>query len=129
MKCYFKWYNVNGEEETFPDEARKLFQKIREAGGGENWIIDRVLDNPDIVLGPEHIFKWAIGMDYEKVDYNIPIPISKHLLLFGLNEPREFNQAVYKRTYTTEKYDLHTNGYVDWLVGRVKEIGRSLSIY
>ena len=61
--------------------------------------------------------------DYAKVDYKMPIPISKHLLLFSYADVREFNQSVYKRTYISEKFDLLHNGYVDWLTNRIKEIG------
>ena len=53
----------------------------------------------------------------------MPIPISKHLLLFSYADVREFNQSVYKRTYISEKYDLQHNGYVDWITNRIKEIG------
>ena len=62
--------------------------------------------------------------DYVKVDYNIPIEISKQLLLFAYADVREFNQSVYKRTYLSEKYDLLSNGYVDWINNRIEEIGR-----
>ena len=61
--------------------------------------------------------------DYEKVDYNIPVPISKHLLLFAYGDVREFNQPVYKRTYLSEKHDLLSTGYVDWINNRIEEIG------
>ena len=61
--------------------------------------------------------------DYVKVDYNIPIEISKQLLLFAYADVREFNQSVYKRTYLSEKYDLLSNGYVDWINNRIEEIG------
>ena len=66
---------------------------------------------------------YARANDYAKVDYKIPIPISKHLLLFSYADVREFNQSVYKRTYISEKYDLLHNGYIDWLTNRIKEIG------
>ena len=58
------------------------------------------------------------------MDYNIPIEISKQLLLFAYADVREFNQSVYKRTYLSEKYDLLSNGYVDWINNRIEEIGR-----
>ena len=68
--------------------------------------------------------KWAFGHEYEKVDFNYHIPISKQCQLFTYNEIREFNQSAYKRTYTSEKHDLASNGYVEWMTNRIKEIGR-----
>ena len=118
-KCYYKWINVNGE--TFPVEAGNLFEKIRGAAGGS--VIDRVLDNPDKIFSWCSVLKWAVGLDYKRVDYNIPVPISKQMILFAYNEVREFNQSCYKRTYLSEKYDLDTNGYLDWVVKRVEELG------
>ena len=66
---------------------------------------------------------FARSNDYVKVDYTIPIAISKHLLLFAYGDVREFNQPVYKRTYLSEKHDLLSNGYVDWINNRIQEIG------
>ena len=65
--------------------------------------------------------------DYVKVDYTVPIPISRHMLLYSYADIREFNQSVYKRTYVSEKYDLLNNGYVDWITERIKEIGTYFS--
>ena len=61
--------------------------------------------------------------DYDKIDYKEPIPNSKQMRLFAYDEVREFNQSSYKRTYLSEKSDLLENGYVDWLVNRINEIG------
>ena len=112
---------MNGE--TFPEEARKLFERIRVAAGesdGESPLIDRVSDNPKSVC---QMVKFSLGLDYDRVDYNDPIPISKQVLLFSYYDVREFNQPAYKRTYISEKFDLHTNGWVDWVVKRVEELG------
>lgn len=62
-------------------------------------------------------------IDYEKIDFNVPIPNSMQQRFFTYDEVREFNQPAYKRTYISEKSDLTTNGWVDWIVGRVQEIG------
>ena len=100
-----------------------MFERIREAAGeidGETPLTDRVLDNPKSVC---QMIKFALGLDFDRVDYNDPIPISKQMLLFSYYDIREFNQSSYKRTYISEKYDLHTNGYVDWVVKRVEELG------
>ena len=70
------------------------------------------------------MLKWEIGLNYKKVDYKLPIPISKQMALFAYNEVREFNKPAYKRTYLSEKYDLHTNGYVDWVSQRLEYLGR-----
>ena len=67
-----------------------------------------------------------MGREYEKVDYNLHVPISKQLFLFSYYDIREFNQSSYKRTYTSEKYDLVNNGYVDWITSRIHEIGLSI---
>ena len=65
-------------------------------------------------------------IDYEKIDYNVPIPNSLQQRYFTYDEVREFNQPAYKRTYISEKSDLTTNGWVDWVVGRVQEIGNEV---
>ena len=121
MSCYYKWINVNGE--TFPVEAGNLFEKIRGAVGKESSIIDRVLDDPDRNISWKAVLKWSVGLNYKRVDYKLPIPISKQMILFSYNDVREFNQSSYKRSYISEKYDLHTNGYLDWVVKRVEELG------
>ena len=64
-------------------------------------------------------------VEYEKIDYNFPIPNSFQQRQFTYDEVREFNQSVYKRTYISEKCDLTTNGWVDWIVSRVQEIGNN----
>ena len=41
MNCYLpKWHNVNGESETFPEEAKVWFSRLREAGGGDEVVVD-----------------------------------------------------------------------------------------
>ena len=121
LNVYHKWINVNGE--TFPEEASKLFEKLRGAVGSESSIMDRVLDDPDKNVNWCAILKWKVGMDYKSVDYNHPVPISKQMLYFSYNDVREFNQSSYKRTYLSEKHDLDTNGYLDWVVKRIEEWG------
>ena len=49
--------------------------------------------------------------------------MSKQLVLFSFAEIREYNQSVYKRTYFSDKSDLLHNGYMDWIVQRMKELG------
>ena len=66
--------------------------------------------------------------DYVKIDYRVPIPISKQLLYFSYPDVREINQSVYKRAYVSEKYDLLRNGYVEWITERIKEIGRGFIV-
>jgi len=119
---YFSWINVNGEGETIPEEACKLFEKIRGAVGRECKIIDRVLDDPDRNINWDAVLKWKLGMNYKRVDYHHPIPVSKQMLLFSFNDIREFNQSSYKRTYLIEKYDMDTNGYLDWVVKRMEDL-------
>ena len=62
-------------------------------------------------------------VEYEKVDFRVPIPNSIQMRLFSFDDVREFNQSAYKRAYMSEKSDLGDNGYVDWVVERIKEIG------
>ena len=71
----------------------------------------------------EAVLKFSVGLDYKRVDYNHPIPISKQMIYFSYNDIREYNQSSYKRTYLSEKHDLDTNGYLDWVVKRVEEWG------
>ena len=112
---------MNGE--TFPEEARKLFERIRGAVGKESIIVDRVLGDPDEYTSLESELKWKVGMNYKRVDYRHPIPISKQMIYFSYDDIREYNQSSYKRTYLSEKHDLDTNGYLDWVVKRVDEWG------
>ena len=62
-------------------------------------------------------------MEYEIIDFQVPLPNSFQQRQFTLDEVREFNQSAYKRSYMSEKYDLRNNGYIDWLVERIKKIG------
>ena len=61
--------------------------------------------------------------DYDKVDYKKPVPNSMQMRVLCLDDVREFNMPAYKRTYLSEKSDLVENGYVDWVVKRINEIG------
>ena len=36
----FQWDNINGEEEKFDDSVAEWFEKLRNAAGGEDEIID-----------------------------------------------------------------------------------------
>ena len=101
----------------------KMFEKVRGAVGKDVRIIDRILDDPDANISLEAVLKFSIGLDYKRVDYRHPIPISKQMIYFSYNDIREYNQSSYKRTYLSEKHDLDTNGYLDWVVKRVEEWG------
>ena len=99
-----------------------MFEKIRGAVGKAE-IVDRVLDDSDANMSLESELKWSVGMKYKRVDYRHPIPISKQMVYFSYNDVREFNQSNYKRTYMSQKHDLDTSGYLDWVVKRVEEWG------
>ena len=58
------------------------------------------------------------------ISYKSHIPNSKQMRYFAMDSVREFNMPVYLRTYTSNKDDLRTNGYIDWVVNRVQEIGK-----
>ena len=62
-------------------------------------------------------------VEYEIIDFQVSLPNSFQQRQFTLDEVREFNQSAYKRSYMSEKYDLRNNGYIDWLVERIKKIG------
>ena len=62
-------------------------------------------------------------VEYEAIDFRVPLPSSFQQRQFTYDEVREFNQSAYKRTYMSEKYDLKDNGYIDWVVDRIKKIG------
>ena len=123
---HFQWDNVNGENEKFGIKEAKWFEKIREAAGGEQKIIDFNLNYDK--LNVQKFLATAAGfpMSYDKVHYKVPIPCSKQMRLFSYDEGREFNMPYYKRTYISEKTDLSNNGYVDLITERIQKIGIEL---
>ena len=126
---------MNGDRDSFDDDwhGRGLFEQIRRVAGGEEAIID---SHYSIKASPEekaaNMARYLMTcqghpMDYKKVDYRIPIPNSEQMRLFSWDEVREFNQSAYKRTYISEKTDLLTNGYPEWVTQRIQEMGMILS--
>jgi len=118
---YVKWDNVNGSAEKFTEDDAKWFVRIREAS-----IEKEVVDYPRWPT-PEALTNFVKRMDgeeveYEIIDFRVPLPSSFQQRQFTYDEVREFNQSAYKRTYMSEKYDLRDNGYIDWAVERIKEI-------
>ena len=60
--------------------------------------------------------------DGPTVTYHDKTPMSEILRQLAYLEVREFLLPYEKRCYITDKLDLATNGYVDWVVDRVDEI-------
>ena len=57
------------------------------------------------------------------VSYKKPTANSLQMRYFTMDAVREFNMPALLRTYTTNKHDLLTNGYVEWAGERLEEIG------
>ena len=55
-----KWHNVKGECEVFPEESRRLFERIRKAAGGEEQISDYTMNETRADLGK--ILCWAVPL-------------------------------------------------------------------
>ena len=60
--------------------------------------------------------------------YKTPIPLSEMNQLFPFNDIREFNQPYFKKAYASEKINLSSNGYVNWIADRVALIGNYLLV-
>ena len=135
MIILLQWDNVNGKEEKFDDcwQGRELFEKIRRLAGTEEEIIDVhysvkcSLEEATANINRYLMACSGLEVDYPKVDYRVPIPNSEHMRLYNFDEGREFNQSAYKRMYVSEKTDLLTNGYPEWITRRIQEIGKITS--
>ena len=138
LVIYAKWANINGLQETFGMNEMQWFDRIREACGGESQIsdfpnLDALKQNPQganfnffvraahgvqlISLSKFHHLQYV-------VDYRNPIPLSEQNRLFVYNDVREFNQPFIKGVYRSEKMNLSSNGYTNWIADRVELIGK-----
>ena len=117
------WINVNGKDTKFGEKETEWFERIREAMGPP--LIDAVElhaseESPEEVQG--NFIKFLLGdpnATYPKVLYTTPTPISEIMRYYVWDDVREYPQPFCKATYMTDKTDLHTNGWVQWLSERV----------
>ena len=132
LVIYAKWANINGLQETFGMNEMQWFDRIREACGGESQItdfpnLDALNQNPQGAIF-NFFFVRAANIPIPVppspiVDYRNPIPLSEQNRLFVYNDVREFNQPFIKGVYRSEKMDLSSNGYTNWIADRVELIG------
>ena len=129
LKIDFNWINVNGFQETFGENEMEWFEKIREACGGESEIVDYPnhealkQDRQGSLL---NLFLRLAGFPVAPVpliNYMTPIPMSEQTSLYVYNDVREYNQPYIKRGYGSEKLDLSSNSYANWIADRVDLIG------
>ena len=104
--------------------------------GGENDIhdyptLEAFKDISDIVLemGTKAVLgKFNLGHltidKYEKANHLTPTPLSKQMRLWTYEDVREFNQPYVKKAYHTDKTNLSTIGYSDWVADRIYKLGK-----
>ena len=132
LVIYAKWANINGLQETFGMNEMQWFDRIREACGGESQIsdfpnLDALKQNPQGAIFNFFVRAANIPIPVPPspiVDYRNPIPLSEQNRLFVYNDVREFNQPFIKGVYRSEKMDLSSNGYTNWIADRVELIGK-----
>jgi len=123
---YLQWSNIGGADQEFGDKEKFWFEKMREATRPNT--IDDTLDVvchgfPGTLLS---IFKDIIGMgqvdNFLQVDYRKHTPLSTLTRFWCFEDIREYVKPYEKRCYMSNKTDLTTNGYVDWVVGRIDKV-------
>ena len=126
LVVYFQWANVYGNEEKFGDDEAAWFEKVREAMGGEEQILDAPEINteeadPHAVLFNlmKCFLKDPDAQPYTRAHYTVPTPLSECMRYWAFEDVREFVQPYEKRTYMSDKSDLSTNGYAEWVADRV----------
>jgi len=117
---------VKGSSETFGDEQRVWFNKIREAASPS--IMDAAFGTFfEGVLSPfRDFFKKVIGdedvRNWLYVSEDKHTPMSKLCRYWSYEDIREFTKPFEKHTYFSNKTDLKTNGWAAWTSQRAHEI-------
>ena len=61
----------------------------------------------------------GIDSEYNAVNYMSPTPMSEITRYYMWDDVREYPQPYHRRVYMTDKTDLSTNGWVQWISNRV----------
>ena len=132
LVIYFQWANVNGTEEQFGEKEIRLFEKVRGAMGP--LILDAVElnafeENPEEerINFVKNLLQAPDARPFKQIKYTIPTPISEMTRYWVYEDVREFVQPFEKRAYMTDKTDLSSNGWSEWLSGRVDVIAEGFA--
>ena len=123
---YLQWANVKGKAENFGDEQKKWFKRIREAAspGNLDWIFDELAEG--IVSPIFKDIKKLLGdgevLNFLHVNEDVHTPLSKLTRYWCYEDVREYVKPYEKRVYPSNKYDLSTNGWSEWISRRVNDV-------
>jgi hypothetical protein len=128
MLILFHWINIKGDEEKFGEKEIERFEKVRKAMGSP--ILDAIEVNASEEFPNEtrtNFIRTLLGdpnAHYPDVRYTNPTPISEMMRYYMWDDVREFAQPYHKRVYVTDKTNLSTNGWVQWISERADKIAR-----
>jgi len=130
MQFWMQWDNTGGAEQEFTDEDAQVFERVRKVL--EHDFLDAVLEGHETLVNVTNWVKRLFGGDRSAenpswlwLDYKKHTPVSKLIQYRVWRDVREYVMPFEKRAYFSEKADLSTNGYVDWVVKTVDKALRS----
>jgi len=124
---YVQWANTGGKHQKFGEFETQWFKSIRDALKPD--FVDAALQHfgkeEHVAQDLKRLFhgkSYDNEPDFNVLDWTVHTPMSTLTRYWVYTDVREYVMPYEKRTYITDKTDLATNGWSDWLAGRVNSV-------
>jgi len=114
MMVYAQWNNLGGANQKPDDSVRKWFEDIKKA-----------CTHPSTGLGPIILPTMdavsRANSSFHMIDGEQHTPLSRLAANWVFTNTREYQLPYKKRGFWSNRTDLNTNGWVDWITNRIAE--------